>query len=293
MIRHCLCFRCLAVPALCAVALCTFAGAQENKRSAIFVIKADGTGMRRVVKMPDYAQHGSPRWSHNGKQLAFDAIHRANRIKKIFVVNVDGTELKEVADAAMPDWSPDDKQLAVFSREAYQGNLQPGIYAQNVDGQGQTRLADGEGPRWSPDGSKIACTDNVRLFTVDLVSGEQQDVLDEPFDQIRVGYDWSPNGKQLAFVGRTGNGRDLILVNVGDSNRTKRSRLHRNLLDGHVSWSPDGKRLVFSMLTSIYVIDVDQGDPQRVPGVKGDAYDPSWSPDGAWITFSGNHEPAP
>jgi Tol biopolymer transport system component len=276
---------CVAAMAFC----CGVARGQDSKRTAIFVIKKDGSGMRKVVQMPDNL--GSPRWSHDGKRLAFDAIHHATFVKKLYIVNLDGSGLQEVGDAAMPDWSPDDKQLVLFSGAgSFIGDLGPGVYSQNVDGAGRNKLADGEGPRWSPDGTKIAYTDRLRLTTIDVVSGEQQELLDEPFERVYVGFDWSPDGKQLAFIGGRNNARDLIIIDVAGANRNMRVRLTSNLMDGHVSWSPNGKQLVFSMLTSIYFIDVEKGHPRLVPRVKGFAFDPSWSPDGAWVTFSGSYE---
>src|SRR5262245_37269347 len=90
---------CLAV---IATSTAPWARAQDSNRAAILGINVDGSGMRKLVQMPEFGQHGSPRWSHDGKRLAFDAIHRDSRVKKLYVVNVDGSGLQEVGDAAMP-----------------------------------------------------------------------------------------------------------------------------------------------------------------------------------------------
>ena len=49
--------------------------------------------------------------------------------------------------------------------------------------------------------------------------------------------------------------------------------------------SPDGKQLVFSVLTKLYLMDLPGGEPRRL--TQGDAWEfkPVWSPDGRWIAY--------
>ena len=50
--------------------------------------------------------------------------------------------------------------------------------------------------------------------------------------------------------------------------------------------SPDGKRLMMSVLTHLYVMDLPKGTPKRLlPDSTLDAFKPTWSPDGQWIAF--------
>ena len=35
---------------------------------------------------------------------------------------------------------------------------------------------------------------------------------DQPYDRIEVGFDWSPDGKQIAFVGQRNNQDELVIV---------------------------------------------------------------------------------
>ena len=92
------------------------------------------------------------RWSHDGKLLAFDVLGTANSHTRMYSISIDGNGLTNLGDQVLPDWSPDDKQIA-FQSEG--GRLQPGVCVQNRDGQGRVRLAPGEGPRWSPDGGSM------------------------------------------------------------------------------------------------------------------------------------------
>ncbi|MEX1128434.1 MAG: amidohydrolase family protein [Vicinamibacterales bacterium] len=50
--------------------------------------------------------------------------------------------------------------------------------------------------------------------------------------------------------------------------------------------SPDGKRLVMSVLTHLYTMDLPSGTPRHLlPGSAEHAFKPTWSPDGQWIAY--------
>jgi TolB protein len=58
----------------------------------------------------------------------------------------------------------------------------------------------------------------------------------------------------------------------------------------HPSWSPDGRRLVFSGTrngnTDLYVLDLQTGRERRLTRTPESEVDPAWSPDNKWIAFS-------
>src|SRR5204863_641717 len=49
--------------------------------------------------------------------------------------------------------------------------------------------------------------------------------------------------------------------------------------------SPDGKRIVFTALDRLYVMDLPDGAPRRLDSVEEGQYYPSWSSDGYSATF--------
>ena len=61
--------------------------------TALFVMKIDGSATRNVAQVEGYKKHGSPRWSHDGRRLAFEASQGAGE-DKFYVVNVDGSQLE-------------------------------------------------------------------------------------------------------------------------------------------------------------------------------------------------------
>ena len=49
--------------------------------------------------------------------------------------------------------------------------------------------------------------------------------------------------------------------------------------------SPDGKKLAFTALDRLWVIDYPNGTPRRVSAIDAGEHQPSWSPDGRYITY--------
>ena len=49
--------------------------------------------------------------------------------------------------------------------------------------------------------------------------------------------------------------------------------------------SPDDKRLAFSALTHLYVMDLPSGTPKRLTNADSREFQPAWSPDGQWIAY--------
>lgn len=49
--------------------------------------------------------------------------------------------------------------------------------------------------------------------------------------------------------------------------------------------SPDGRRLAFTALNRLYVMDYPAGTPRRLTNLEIGQHQPAWSPDGQWIAF--------
>jgi hypothetical protein len=58
------------------------------------------------------------------------------------------------------------------------------------------------------------------------------------------------------------------------------------------SWSPDGKRLAFTLFGSIWIVDAAGGEARQVSGLNGYHAHPAWSPKGDWIAYIQGSSPA-
>lgn len=114
-----------------------------------------------------------PRWSPDGTQLVFwrDRFLGESVKTAIFIVNVDGSELRQLTPWSMlagdPDWSPDGS-LIVFTTHPlfeFSEGAQSELYTMRPDGSEVHALTSygpdgprGTQPRWTPDGEAILYT---------------------------------------------------------------------------------------------------------------------------------------
>lgn len=182
----------------------------------IDVVNADGTGQKNLL--PHKAFDEAPRWSPDGKWIAFASTRDKNQ--DIWNMNAEGKELKRLTSDTGPDnapcWSPDSKRIAFTSGRS--GNLD--IWIMNADGSDQKRLSTDPKmdywPTWSPDGKKIAFTSNragnYEIFVMDTDGSNPRNVTNHPAtDNFGA---WSPDSRRLAFLSNRDGGYGIYLLDL-------------------------------------------------------------------------------
>jgi len=109
-------------------------------------MNSDGSNVRLLKAGPLHF----PRWSPDGKYIAFDG-EPAGCNFEIYIVKADGTEMRQVTkhplscagDNKYPSWSPDGKQLVYYSEHRFEGSTFD-VFVINVDGTGETALTHGK-----------------------------------------------------------------------------------------------------------------------------------------------------
>jgi Tol biopolymer transport system component len=150
--------------------------ATVGKYDDIYVIRADGTGRRRVTRTK--AEEYCPTWSPDGRKIALLAF-RGERPLGLQVITPAGTRLwRAPANYGCPSWSPDGRMLAYF-RDTSSGVA---LEVVGADGRGHRRIVTDvdhrlhEGvPAWSPDSKEIAYAfegDDER-FVIRIVNVEE------------------------------------------------------------------------------------------------------------------------
>jgi dipeptidyl aminopeptidase/acylaminoacyl peptidase len=160
-------------------------------------------------------------------------------------------------------------------------------------------------PRWSPDEKRLAYildsegSENYDIFSCNLSNGEHHNLTPGTPEAILPGYDWSPDGKWLAFCSnRDGKFDTYLMPSAGGKVRKVLDLPHS---DDSVHWSPDGSTLAVIVEGAgqdywIYLVPIEGGEPYPVAidGQPIPAKDASWSPDSKNLAFSsninGNHE---
>jgi TolB protein len=127
----------------------------------IDTIDPDGTNLKELT---DFG--ADPSWSPTGRTIAFDAHNTGEQRNDVYLMNADGTDVRELAAGWTPAFSPDGTSLAYTTMDS-SGNVF--LTVANADGSDPqqilaetlpdaTYLAENAMPAWSPDSQWIAFT---------------------------------------------------------------------------------------------------------------------------------------
>lgn len=218
----------------------------DTATSEIFTAKPDGSGVKQLTH--NRVTDASPRWSPDGKQIAFysEAGPRGARAE-LWVMNTDGSGARQLTRSGGmvvegASWSPDGRQLV------YAADYQLRII--NADGSGDHPFVTGPG-----------------FFVFDPA--------------------WSPDGNWIAYAGRGpgGGSFDVHVVRL-DGTGHRRVVSTRTASEYNPRWSPDGARLYFSQNQKGFhatVVDVDGTDLRSL--TTAESSDPVPSPDGTRVAI--------
>src|SRR6266571_2593664 len=165
--------------------LAFFSAAGEKDQRQLWTVNADGSDPKKVTHLKGYAAR--PRWSHDGKQIAFlyvegaggggplmaapattGVIDTAIHNQRIVVLDVASGQLRQASPENLHiydyDWSPDDK---IFVATAAPGP--------------------GDNNWWI-----------AQIYTIDIANGNATSIY-KPSFQVAVPR-WSPDGKSIAFI---------------------------------------------------------------------------------------------
>lgn len=234
-----------------------------RRGSALFVVHADGSKLRRVSSFTRaFPSEGA--WRPGSRQVLYHDV-RADETPVVGAVKLakaDGSGERNLTGYgdlnANPDWSPTGRRF-VFERDAggipggAPGQADAEIWVMRADGSGATRLTRNDvlddGPAWSPDGGRITFARTV---------------------------EGGPNGDL---------GADLWIMNPDGSNQTQLTTI-----TGFVKqpqWSPNGRRILFARITpstptsDLFTIKSDGRDLKRIATMRThiQPIDATWSPD--------------
>jgi len=247
--------------------------AQNRRNSSIWMVATDGS--RSAWQFTTSPQtSNSPRWSHDGKSLAFlssrpdttsaptaspnptagptppaaaGAMSEQPR-NQVYLLSMNGGEAKRITNlkngVSLFRWSPDGTRLLVVSRKGP---------TDSRTGESKDRSDVRHYKNSSYKFNDTGWFDDRRshLWVVDVKTGSARQITDGN-DWNDSDPQWSPDGTRIAFVSnRTGKeydenrNTDIWVINVdGSSSLTKIS--DHDEADNQPRWSPDGKWIAFT-----------------------------------------------
>ncbi len=199
--------------------------------------------------------------------------------------------------------APAPEQLIVYDCAANGPGTGTEICSVNPDGSGFANLTNNplgdSGPEISPDGKHIAWRHDIsELWIMDPDGGNPRNVADPDVLTSFGEPTWSPDSKRLAA--RCNNPDNLsedgfCIVDIATGAVQYGYTIEFYTVED-LSWSPDGKRILFSGEqisggADLHVLDLELGVAQNITQSDGVNEWGTWSPGGAEIAFVGNGIP--
>jgi Tol biopolymer transport system component len=257
----------------------------------IYVMRADGSGVRALRRGGVATQPRDLAWSRDGSRLLF-----VGRTDGIWAMDADGSNLVRVAAGRSPAWSPDGRRVA-FTKYGNRGY----IWVVDADGGYPHRLVKASLFVWDVDWHPTA--DNRLVFStggyvsaiyvVSANGGNRRNIAPGLRDSV-VDPAWSPDGRRIAFSSNWSM-KKAELYAVGAAGGVPVRLTHNSVFDGAPTWSPDGHRIAFVRSTGkgptcancppgklgtgeIYVVNADGTGVTRLTHNQVGEGSPAWQP---------------
>jgi eukaryotic-like serine/threonine-protein kinase len=278
----------------------------------IYMVSSDDSNLQQITNIP--AGACQPDWSPDGLHIVFISPCQAQpndatgnyKDAKLFIINFDGSGLKEIQTVAKgsfdPAWSPDGTRIAYASlidgfAQIYVYTLADNQVTALTQPSSDVLLPDwSRQPAWSPDGSLLLYTSHSRqnkALQIWIMSdlGQNQTLL---INRGPIYWDflpmWSPDGKTILFEEAQGPQALGWLMLFDYENRATAQAVHwrSGTLGNQGSFSPDGLWLAYQSVNPacanchnfiIYIVRNASGNtPIIVGGEASDNSDPAWRP---------------
>ena len=230
-----------------------------------------------------------------GTEVAFSARSGKSRGKELYIVGMDGQDLRKVTDNRsfnlFPRWSPDGQWLAYTSFRT--GT--PIIYLRNVSTGAEKEVVRFGGSKapggFSPDGvwlyAGVSQAGNSDIYRVRVVGGAVEKMVEGW--GLEVSPSLSPDGRRIAFVSDRGGSPQIYVKTIGVAGETRISGGGGYATSP--SWSPAGDRIAYTARSGgrfvIATVAPDgSGSREIASATDGDCEDASFSPDGRSLVYT-------
>jgi len=232
-------------------------------RSGSFEIFSAPLDGERIFQLTEANERSvSPRWSPDGKQLAFMRDRGGDERFEIWLVDRDGEHERNLTnepgvmhrDIA---WSPDGTKLA-YAANSLGKEKGFAVHVIDVTTGAKRALTDGARddfqPRWSPDGALLLFTSrredvrtNADVYVVAASGGEVTRLETRGgIDGESIDARWSPDGTRISFTTDTRGRHEVAIATYAERELGRIERMTDSIHDEYGAvWRPDGRALVY------------------------------------------------
>ena len=278
----------------------------DKNDSDVWMVSWDGRQQIQITSTSE--SESSARWSPDGQFLSFVSSRQGAKGGQVWLLNRAGGEAQKVTDVkgGVSDyaWSPDSKKLVLVVKDP-----DPSDPDADDDKEKDKDKKDAAAKTPKPividryyfkaDGRGYLRGERSHLQLFDVAAKKAEVLTPGTFDEEAPA--WSPDGSQIAFIRRHGEGdidkapnHDLFVIDARAGARARRLTTTAADESGRLAWSPDGKSIAYLLGEELKYTAYDQNRLAVVPAAGGparvltDALDrpvrsPYWAADGSLL----------
>jgi dipeptidyl aminopeptidase/acylaminoacyl peptidase len=277
----------------------------DKNDTDLWMVSWDG---QQQVQLTSSAEgESTPRWSPDGKYLAFLSSRQGAKDGQIWLMNRAGGEAIKVSDVKGGvdeyAWSPDGKRIVMVVNEPDPADADADADKDKKEGEKKTpKPIVVDRYYFKADGDGYLRNEKSHLYLFDVESKKAESLTPGAFNEEAPA--WSPDGTRIAFIRRHGDGdvdkapnKDVFVVEARVGATPTRLTTTAAEENGRLAWSPDGTHIAYLLgdvpkfsaydQNALTVIPAGGGEPRVLTAsLDRPVRAPIWSADGSSIVVT-------